>query len=108
MSESEIDKEARSYSAAIAKLMGGSVGPSPRKSARKARAKQIISGTDRRHFRATGRTEQWNIRCREGLKERFEEIAQAREQSLASLFEEVMEAFIANATEPATNGVDHA
>jgi hypothetical protein len=58
MSDAEIEKEARSYSAAIAKLMGGSVGPSHSKSARKARAKQIVSSADRRHFRATGRTEQ--------------------------------------------------
>ena len=108
MSDSEIENEARSYGAAIAKLMGGSVGPSPRKGPRKARAKQIISSTDRRHFRATGRTEQWNIRCREGLKEQFEQIAHDREQSRAELFEEVMEAFIAGATEPAKNGADHA
>ena len=108
MSDSEIEKEARSYSAAIAKLMGGSVGPSQRKSARKARAKQIISATDRRRLRATGRTEQWNIRCREGLKERFEQIAQGREQSLAELFEEVMEAFIASQTTPVLNGAHHA
>jgi hypothetical protein len=109
MSDAEIENEARSYGAAIAKLMGGTVGPSQRKSARKARTKEIISNTDRRHLRATGRNEQWNIRCRAGLKEHIEQIARERDQSMASLVEEVMEAFIASLTEPALkNGADHA
>jgi hypothetical protein len=108
MSEAEIEKEARSYGAAIAKLMGGSVGPSQRKSARKARAKEIISNTDRRHLRATGRNEQWNIRCRAGLKDQIERIAQDRDQSIAALVEEVLDAFIAGHTQPLRNGADHA
>jgi predicted house-cleaning noncanonical NTP pyrophosphatase (MazG superfamily) len=109
MSDSEIENEARSYGAAIAKLMGGAVGPSQRKAARKARTKEIISNTDRRHLRATGRNEQWNIRCRTGLKEQIEQIASDRDHSMAALVEEVMEAFIASLAQPALkNGADHA
>ena len=109
MSDAEIEKEARSYGAAIAKLMGGAVGPSQRKGARKARTKEIISNTDRRHLRATGRSEQWNIRCRAGLKDQIEQIARDRDQSMAALVEEVMETFIENLTEPPLkNGADHA
>ena len=108
MSEAEIEKEARSYSAAIAKLIGGYVGPSQGKGARKARAKQIIAGTDRRHLRATGRNEQWNIRCRAGLKDQIEQIAQERELSIAALVEEVLDAFISTLSQPLKNGADHA
>jgi hypothetical protein len=108
MSDADIEKEARSYSAAIAKLMGGSVGPSHSKSARKARAKQIVSSADRRHLRATGRTEQWNIRCRAGLKDQVEQIARDRGQSIAAFVEEVLDSFIAGLAEPMKNGADHA
>ena len=108
MSDAEIEKEARSYGAAIAKLMGGSVGLSQGKGARKARAKQIISGTDRRHLRATGRSEQWNIRCRAGLKDQIEQIARERDRSIAALVEEVLDAFIASLEQPLKNGADHA
>src|SRR5215468_4383796 len=64
MSEN-LDKEASKFDAAIAKLTSGAAGARTRKTPRKARAKKIISETDRRHLRATGRVEQWNIRCRE-------------------------------------------
>ena len=108
MSDAEIEKEARSYSAAIAKLMGGSVGPSHSKSARKARAKQVASSADRRHLRSTGRTEQWNIRCRAGLKDQVDQIARDRGQSIAAFVEEILDSFIAGLPEPVKNGADHA
>jgi hypothetical protein len=108
MSDAEIEKEASSYGAAIAKLLGGSVGPSQRKSARKARTKEIISNTDRRHLRTTGRNEQWNIRCRAGLKDQIEQVARERDLSIAALVEEVLDSFLAGLAEPIKSGADHA
>jgi hypothetical protein len=104
MSEQNLDKEASKFDAAIAKLMSGTAGARTRKAPRKARAKKIISETDRRHLRATGRVEQWNIRCREGFKEQVQEIADARRVSMAALIEEILEAFIAAETKTVANG----
>jgi hypothetical protein len=108
MSDAEIEKEASSYGAAIAKLLGGSVGPSQRKGARKARTKEIISNTDRRHLRTTGRNEQWNIRCRAGLKDQIEQVARERDLSIAALVEEVLDSYLAGLAEPIKNRADHA
>ena len=68
----------------------------------------VFAGTDRRHLRATGRNEQWNIRCRAGLKDQIEQIAQERDLSIAALVEEVLDAFIATLSQPLKNGADHA
>jgi hypothetical protein len=103
MSEN-LDKEASKFDAAIAKLTSGAAGARARKAPRKARAKKIISDTDRRHLRATGRVEQWNIRCREGLKEQVQKIADARRVSMAALIEEIIEAFIVAEARSSANG----
>jgi predicted HicB family RNase H-like nuclease len=65
------------------------------KKARKSRRKQIAESVDRRSLKATGRTEQFNFRAREGLKERAQEAAEAAGIPLAEWMEQAVEAYLA-------------
>jgi predicted HicB family RNase H-like nuclease len=65
------------------------------KKARKRKRKQIAATLDGRRLKATGRTEQFNFRAREGLKERAQEAAEAAGIPLAEWMEQAVEAYLA-------------
>jgi hypothetical protein len=54
---------------------------------RKRREQKIRSAVDGRSLRATGRTEQFNFKCREGTKQLATEAAKARGMTIAEWME---------------------
>ena len=75
-----------------------SQGDSPKQ--RKKREQKIRSAVDGRSLKATGRTEQFNFKCREGTKRLATEAAQAMGMTIA----EWMERAVALAIELQQNG----
>jgi predicted HicB family RNase H-like nuclease len=65
------------------------------KAARKARHKKLAESVDGRSLRATGRVEQFNFRCSEGLKEKAQSAARRAGITLAEWMERAVEAAIA-------------
>jgi len=81
------------YSMAEARKKWGKL-PSTKK-ARKIRHQKITKSVDRRSLRATGRTMQFNFRCREGLKQQAQAAAKQAAIPLAEWMELVVDAAIA-------------
>jgi predicted HicB family RNase H-like nuclease len=69
---------------------------------RKAKRKQIADAVDGRKLNKTGRTEQFNFRAREGLKERAQGAAEAAGIPLAEWMEQAVEAYLAHESQEAT------
>ena len=57
------------------------------KDTREKRAKRLAKTIDHRALRTTGRSKQFNFRCREGLKEKVQEAANKTGLSLAEWME---------------------
>ena len=63
-----------------------------KKAGRQSRQKQLVDVVDRRSLRATGRTEQFNFRCRPGLKAEVQDAANKVGITLAEWMERTLEA----------------
>ena len=92
MSKDVIDTPVFDMSAARAKWK--SAGFDGKKAARKTRETTVAGGIDGRSLRATGRTEQFNIRCVAGLKQRAMDAADNAQVTLAEWMEAAVEAAI--------------
>ena len=66
-----------------------------KKSPRKKRHQKLTDSVDRRSLRATGRTEQFNFRCSEGLKRRAQKAAKSEGITLARWMERLVEVGLA-------------
>lgn len=62
-----------------------------KKAGRQSRQKQLAKVVDRRSLRATGRTEQFNFRCRPGLKAEVQDAANGASLTLAEWMERTLE-----------------
>lgn len=81
----------------LAALVGKGLSQKPK--ARKARQKKVKSAVDGRTLRETGRTKQFNFKCREEVKEMADQMARARDITTA----EFMESLILAASREGTN-----
>jgi hypothetical protein len=94
----EIDAEA--FLRAQAKIEAGKFkqkAPATGKASRKTRERSLADSVDGRALRPAGRSAQWNIRCRPGLREEAIEAARIEGVSLATWIERVVEAAVAAA-----------
>jgi hypothetical protein len=74
--------------------------PASGKKARKAKRQQIADSVDGRRLRATGRSEQFNFRAREGLKDRAQSAASEAGITLAEWMEQAVEAYLGEEAAP--------
>jgi predicted HicB family RNase H-like nuclease len=65
------------------------------KSGRKKRHKELADAVDGRSLRTTGRTEQFNFRCSEGLKQKAQAAASRADMTLAEWMQHAVEAALA-------------
>jgi predicted HicB family RNase H-like nuclease len=96
------DDTATAHSFLAARAKWAAKGASQAKKARKQKRKQIADSVDGRRLKATGRTEQFNFRAREGLKERAQGAAEAAGIPLAEWMEQAVEAYLAHESQEAT------
>jgi hypothetical protein len=96
--EPDVDREAfLSAQAKIEAAKSRRRAPVAGRAARRARERSLSDSVDRRTLRPAGRSVQWNIRCRQGLREEAIEAAALEGVSLAQWVEDIVEAGIAAA-----------